>query len=112
MLRGDVGDRDAGGHFGFGAVVRDGQVGGQSGATEEAQVERHGAMLDGAEGGGDATGRFQLDRMALAVSDGEGVAGKAVAASDGESGGGIETAGQQDDGGSRHGEISGGVLLL
>lgn len=96
---GDVGDGDVRGHLGGGAVFGDGDVVGEGGATEDAEIERERGVLERAEALGDIFGGGEFVAMALAVVDSEGAAGKAIAAGDGEGGGAVEAAGEKNDGG-------------
>ncbi len=100
VSRGDVGDGD-GGSVGIGLaemVFGDGDVGGEGGASEGAQIDFHcdvpGDAIVFREGGGG--GDFLL--VALAVIEAERVAGVAGFDGDAEGCGGVESAGEEDDG--------------
>ncbi len=86
------------GHLGSGAVLGDIDVGGEGGAADGAEVDGDDAVVGRAEVAGDLFGGDELVAMALAVVEGEGVAGEAGLAGYGENGGAVEAAGEEDDG--------------
>ena len=92
VARRDVGDGDSAGHFSSGAVLGDGDVGGERGATEGAQVYMRDSVLGDAKRLGDALGCFEFDRMALPIVERKGITLEAFASGEGEGGGGIESA--------------------
>ncbi len=83
-------------------VLGDIDVGGECGAAEGSEIDFHGDMsgelvMCGESGGG---GDFLL--VALAVVEAEGVAGVAGVNGNAEGSGGIEAAGEENDGGFGH----------
>ena len=80
------------------AVLRDVDIGGQRGAAEGAEIDGKDDVARGAEAGGERAGGVELDPVPLAVVEGEGMAGKALAACGGEAGGGVESSAQQANG--------------
>src|SRR5579883_1726565 len=83
-----------------GAAFGDVDVGGEGGAAEGVEGDFGDDVALDADGAGDAAGGVELDAVALAVLEGERVAGVAVAAGEGEAGGGVQTAREQAHGGS------------
>ena len=71
---------------------------GERRAAKLAEVYVGRAVGDGAEGLGDALGGGEFGCVALAVFDRQGVGVVAFGTGDGEAGGGIEPAGQRDEG--------------
>jgi len=93
-----VGDRDLLRHRLRRAVLGYGDVVGQGGAAEGAEVEGDDDVAGDAERGGHAAGRLELGRVALAILEGEGEDVEPLGAREGERGRGIHAAAQQDDG--------------
>jgi hypothetical protein len=94
VARGHVSDRNARLH----TSGRDGDPGvGQRRAAELCESQIEGAVLDGTECPGDFFGGFELGAVALAIVEGQAVAGMALAARDGKARGGIEATGKEDD---------------
>lgn len=65
--------------------------------AELAEVEGDDAVLGGAEPRSNPRGAIELDAVALAVVEGEGVAVEAIAAGERQAGGGIESTTQEAD---------------
>lgn len=94
---GDVGDGNAGREVFDAGGLGDGDIGGESGAAESAEIDGENDVARGAEAGGDGTGGVEFDAVSLAVVEAEGVAGEAPTEGGGETGGGIEPTAQQAD---------------
>jgi hypothetical protein len=95
---GDVGNGDVGGHLGGGAALGDGDVIGEGGAAENAEIESESGVMEGTQGARDVFGGGEFVAMALAIVDGEGAACEAIAAGNGKSGGAVKAATEEDDG--------------
>ena len=76
VARGDVGDRDVGGHGRLVAILRHRDVGGQRAAAELAEVDLDDAMLDDAEFSRDLLRGAELVAVALAVVEAHRVKGQ------------------------------------
>src|SRR5260370_7276465 len=97
VARGNVSDRNFLAHLGSWARLGHGDVAGERGMAELAEVEGDDAVLSSAEAGSNASGAIELDAVALAVVEGEGVAVEAIAAGERQAGGGIESTTQEAD---------------
>ncbi len=86
---GNVGDGNAAGRE---SIFRNIDTGGQGGAAKDAKIEGDDAVLGGSERRGNAAGGVQLNAVALAVIEGQGMANITFAAGIGETGGGVESA--------------------
>ena len=67
---------------------------GQRRAAKASQVNRHLTVLDCAERTGYRRSRFQFHTMALPVTAGQRMAGKALSPCNGQGGGGVQAPGQ------------------
>jgi hypothetical protein len=71
---------------------------GERGSAERCEIEPHDLPPGRAERSGDPRGRIEFGAMALAVIDREAMTLEFFAAGEDERGGGIQSAGKQDDG--------------
>src|SRR5215471_17876377 len=80
----------------------DGDVGGERGAADGAEIETQGEVRAGAEGRGHLPRRLELAHVALAIVERQRAALVALGEGDGESGRGIEATREQHDGARSH----------
>jgi hypothetical protein len=76
-------------------------------AVRGAKVDVHDDVIGDAIPPGDAPGRLDLGRVALAVAKGHRVHVEALVEGVGEHGRGVEAAGEQEDGGGHSGKLTG-----
>lgn len=98
ISRWNVRDRNVARHIGFGSPFGNGDVVGERGVAELAEVNGHDNVFDGAERTRDLGSSVEFNTMALAVIEGEGVALESVALRNGEGGSGVETSAEETDG--------------